>query len=82
MTDVETRVCEVVAADLGLQKVRVADDLRQDHGVDEVGLLGVAMRLEEEFALVERSVSEEDLIRESTVGKCVELVERAQAAGL
>jgi hypothetical protein len=46
--------------------------------VDELGLLSVAMRLEEAFGLEERSVSEEALIVESTVNKCVELVSRAR----
>lgn len=77
MTDVETRICEIVEDDLDLHGVHLADDLMQDHGVDELGLLSVAMRLEEEFHLDERSVSEEALIGESTVGKCVELVNQA-----
>jgi hypothetical protein len=53
------------------------DDLVTDHGVDELGLQSVAMRLEEEFGLAERSVSEEALIGDSTVKKCVELVNLA-----
>jgi len=40
-------------------------------------MLSVAMRLEEEFALRERSISEEDLINDSTVRNCVGLVRRA-----
>jgi acyl carrier protein len=58
--------------------VRPSDDLVSDHGVDELGLMSVAMRLEEEFGLDERSVSEEVLIFESTVTKCVELVTQAR----
>jgi acyl carrier protein len=77
MTEVETRVCEIVGDDLHIECVRLADDLIHDHGVDELGLMSVAMRLEEEFHLGERSVSEEALIGESTVGKCVELVSQA-----
>lgn len=77
MTEVETRVCEIVGDDLHLGCVHLADDLIHDHGVDELGLMSVAMRLEEEFHLGDRSVSEEALIGESTVGKCVELVSRA-----
>jgi acyl carrier protein len=77
MTEVETRICEIVEDDLNLHDVHLADDLIHDHGVDELGLLSVAMRLEEEFHLDERSVSEEALIGQSTVGKCVELVNQA-----
>jgi acyl carrier protein len=77
MTDLETRVRAIVEDDLGLRDVRPSDDLVNDHGVDELGLMSVAMRLEEEFGLDERSVSEEALIFESTVTKCVELVTRA-----
>lgn len=77
MTDLETKICEIVADDLGLPGVGVTDDLMHDHGVDELDLLGVAMRLEEEFGLDEHSISEEALIVESTVGKCVELVSHA-----
>lgn len=80
MIDVETRVREIVAEDLGLHGVCVGDDLVGDYGIDELGLLSLAMRLEEEFDLEERSVSEEALIVESTVGKCVELVSRAIVA--
>jgi len=77
MTDIETKVRAIVEDDLGLRDVRPGDDLVGDHGVDELSLMGVAMRLEEEFGLDERSVSEEALIFESTVTKCVELVTRA-----
>jgi acyl carrier protein len=77
MTELETRVCIVVADDLGLHDVAVTDDLVEDHGIDELALQSVAMRLEEEFGLEDRSVSEEALIFESTVGKCVELVSHA-----
>src|SRR5215213_6514938 len=77
MSDLATKVCIVVADDLGLPGLAVTDDLVQDHGIDELGLQAVAMRLEEEFGLEDRSVSEEALIIESTVGKCVELVSHA-----
>lgn len=77
MTDIETRVRSIVEDDLGLRDVLPGDDLVSDHGVDELGLMSVAMRLEEEFGLDERSVSEEVLIFESTVTKCVELVTQA-----
>jgi acyl carrier protein len=79
MTDLETKVCIIVADDLGLPALTIADDLVQDHGVDELALQGVAMRLEEAFGLEDRSVSEEALIIESTVGKCVELVSNARS---
>jgi acyl carrier protein len=77
MIDVELRVRQIIEDDLGLSNVQVADDLVIDHGIDDIGLLSVAMRLEEEFHLEERSVSEEALIHESTVKKCVELVRQA-----
>jgi hypothetical protein len=77
LTELEQRVCRVVAADLGISHVELADDLSRDYGADEIALLGVAMRLEEAFLLRERSVSEEALIVDSTVSKCVELVSGA-----
>lgn len=82
MTDLETRVRAIVEDDLGLRDVHPSDDLVSDHGVDELGLMSVAMRLEEEFGLDERSVSEEVLIFESTVTKCVELVTQASRSAL
>jgi len=73
----QSKVCAAIADDLGLRDLRADDDLVQDHGKDEVDMLSVAMRLEEEFALRERSISEEDLINDSTVRNCVGLVRRA-----
>jgi|tagenome__1003787_1003787.scaffolds.fasta_scaffold19737155_2 hypothetical protein len=80
MTELETKVCIVVADDLGLHNLAITDDLVQDHGIDELALQGVAMRLEEAFGLEDQSVSEEALIFESTVNKCVELVSQARNA--
>jgi len=67
-------VCNIISDDLCLAHLNVTDDLVQDFGADQLDMLGLAMRLEEEFGLSEKSIREETLIMESTVGKCVELV--------
>jgi acyl carrier protein len=73
-SDLETRVCKIISDDLCFADLNVNDDLVQDFGADQLDMLGLAMRLEEEFGLSEKSIREETLILESTVRKCVELV--------
>lgn len=73
MSDVALRVHNVVAKESGLERsaLRFTDDLTADHGVDDLDLMKIAMRLEEVFGV---ELSDEVLQRERTVAKCIELV--------
>jgi hypothetical protein len=74
-----SKICSLIAEDLNLPDLQADDDLVHDHRKDELDLQHVAMLLEKEFSLDERSVSEEALASDSTIEKCVELVSKAIA---
>ncbi|MFC7536059.1 acyl carrier protein [Sphingomonas sp. GCM10030256] len=73
MPEVASRVHDVVAAEFGFDRsaLRFTDDLSADHGFDDLDLMRIAMRLEEEFGV---QVSDDSLQRDRTIAKCVQLV--------
>lgn len=79
MSDIERRVQDVVLDESGLDRTAVgfSDDLTVDHGVDDLDLMKIAMRLEEVFGV---AVDDGALQRDRTVANCVELVREALMA--
>jgi acyl carrier protein len=73
MTNIASHIRDVVAAESGVERdaIGFADDLTADHAIDDLDLMKIAMRLEEVFDV---ELSDEELQRERTVAKCVELV--------
>jgi acyl carrier protein len=73
MTDIAGHIRDVVAAESGVQRAAIGftDDLTADHGIDDLDLMKIAMRLEEVFDV---ELSDEELQSERTIAKCVELV--------
>ena len=73
MPDIASRVHDVVVDETHLERsaLRFSDDLTADHGVDDLDLMKIAMRLEEVF---EVSVSDDALQDDRTVARCVELI--------
>ena len=73
MTDIASRIHDVVADESGLERAALGftDDLTADHGVDDLDLMKIAMRLEEVFGV---EVSDEAIQEERTVAQCIELV--------
>ena len=74
MKDIASRVRDVVAEESGVEptELGLTDDLTQEHGVDDIDLMQIAMRLEEVFKV---ELLDEELQRERTVAKCIELVQ-------
>jgi acyl carrier protein len=73
MTNIASHIRDVVAAESGVEREAIGftDDLTADHAIDDLDLMKIAMRLEEVFDV---KLSDEELQRERTVAKCVELV--------
>jgi len=73
MTDIACRVRDVVAAEFGLpcSALNFADDLTANHGMDDLDLLKLAMRLEEIFGV---ELNDESLQQERTIARCAELI--------
>jgi acyl carrier protein len=73
MTNIESRVHNVVVDEAGLERAAIGfrDDLTTDHGVDDLDLMKIAMRLEEVFGV---EVSDDALQQERTVANCVDIV--------
>ena len=73
MMGIASQIRDLVAAESGLERatLQFTDDLSADHGIDDLDLMKIAMRLEELFGV---EVNDEALQKERTVAKCVELV--------
>ena len=74
MRDIARRVHDVVVDESGLGRTALGftDDLTTDHGIDDLDLMKIAMRLEEVFGVALR---DGDLQRDRTVSNCVALVQ-------
>lgn len=73
MTDTPERVRDVIRRELGVPKCQNRDRLRDNLGADELGLVQIAMELEEEFEI---DVSDQELHDCDTVSDVIDLVER------
>jgi acyl carrier protein len=74
MQDIARRVHDIVVDESGLGRAALGftDDLTTDHGIDDLDLMKIAMRLEEVFGVALR---DGDLQRDRTVSNCIALVE-------
>jgi acyl carrier protein len=78
MNDLARKVRDIVIGDLGLNgtSLHLDDDLVA-HGADELDMQGIAMHLEAEFGI--QQLDEEQLNGESTIQKCIEMVQSGLA---
>jgi acyl carrier protein len=76
MMDIANRVRNVVAKECHIERTSLgfSDDLTEEHGVDDLDLMKIAMRLEDVFGV---EVSDEAFQQERTVARCVQLVREA-----
>lgn len=76
MSDVETRVKQIVAEQLGVKAEEVKDDSKfvDDLGADSLGTYELVMALEEEFNI---EIPDEKAEKITTVGEAVKHIEEA-----
>lgn len=78
-TEVQDRVIDIVAEQLGVDKDKVTPDTSfvNDLGADSLDTVELVMELEEEFDI---NIPDEEAEKIQTVGQAIEFIERAKSA--
>ncbi len=77
MSEIATRVKEIIAQELGVEGEKVTDDANfvEDLGADSLDTVELVMAFEEEFGI---EIPDEDAEQMATVGQAISYLEKKQ----